>query len=169
MPLWWQVVLSAGWAQKRDLTALSILRSLLISLVAAEMPTEDMEAASSSSSAAAIWESVREDAAEVSDGEVPWVLPLWGDATNPFAGVWQEVQAKVHASETAGNWQFWIDWYQALLDGRPMLGDAARTWQMLEKVALIAPEDWAQKPEVVNPMIAGIWGSIKSVPTQTNP
>ncbi len=54
--------------------------------------------------------------------------------------MWQEVKTRVQASETAGDWQFWIEWYQALLDGRPMLGNAARTWQMLEKIALIDPK-----------------------------
>lgn len=226
LPVWWQAVLTEEWARKRDLTALPILRSLLISSVAAKMPTEEMKAArvanagaamayvnvnshvghafaatgaaakvapyaaanaaanaavanvaeavsdaaaaaadagsNAAAAARSVWNAVRLDAAQVSNGDIPWFLPLWGDARDPLADVWKEVQAKVQVSEAADDWQFWIDWYQAQLDGRPMLGDEARTWEMLEKIALIDPKDWDQGPEVVNPVINGIWGEYKS-------
>lgn len=97
----------------------------------------------------------------MSEGAIPWVFPLWGDAPNPLAEMWQEVQATVQTSETADDWQFWIDWYQALLDGRPMLGDEARTWEMPEKIALIDPKDWGQGSEAVNPRIDLIWRRYK--------
>ena len=146
LPLLWRRVLTKDWARKRDLTALPVLRSLLISSVAAKMSTYEMKAAAARAVAADFWDIVRADAAQVSDGDIPWILPLWGEAPNPFAENWQEVKARVQASDTADDWQFWIDWYQALLDGRPMLGDDARTWEMFEKIALIAPKDWKPGP-----------------------
>jgi len=45
-------------------------------------------------------------------------------------------------------WQFWIDWYDDILNGRP------QNWPMLTEIALIAPEHWDAGPDVVNPMIA---------------
>ncbi|MEQ8896295.1 MAG: hypothetical protein RID23_04330 [Roseovarius sp.] len=38
-----------------------------------------------------------------------------------------------------------------------MLGDAARTWEMLEKIALIDAATWDGGPEAVNPVIREIW------------
>ncbi|MFN3164762.1 MAG: hypothetical protein ACE37N_15115 [Pseudohongiellaceae bacterium] len=38
-----------------------------------------------------------------------------------------------------------------------MLGDAARTWEMLEEIALIDAATWDAGPEVVNPVIRDIW------------
>ena len=43
LPLWWDAVLTEDWARKDDLTALPVLRSLLISSVAALVPTDDIE------------------------------------------------------------------------------------------------------------------------------
>lgn len=87
LPIWWQEVSTKDWARKRDVTALPVLRGLLISSVSAKMPSEDMKVATAATAAA----------------------------------------------------------------------NAARTWELLEKIALIDPKDWDQGPEVVNPMIAGIW------------
>ncbi len=91
-------------------------------------------------------------------------LRLWF-AHNPLNGLWDIIRQETrHASpnddlssSSMSDWQFWIDWYDALLDGRPMLGDAGRTWEMLEQIALIDPETWDKGPEVVNPVIRGIW------------
>jgi len=63
----------------------------------------------------------------------------------------------VQRRSDADDWQFWIDWYDALLAGRPMLGDAGRTGEMLEQIALIDPATWDAGPEVVNPVIRGIY------------
>lgn len=38
-----------------------------------------------------------------------------------------------------------------------MLGDAARTWEMLEEIARIDAATWDAGPEVVNPVIRKIW------------
>jgi len=49
---------------------------------------------------------------------------------------------------SSGDWQFWINWYDDILQGRPQNGP------MLAEIALIAPKHWDAGPEVVNPMIA---------------
>ncbi|WP_297768388.1 hypothetical protein, partial [uncultured Roseovarius sp.] len=43
LPVWWDAVLTEEWARERDLTAL-LLRSVLISSVAAVVPTDDIRA-----------------------------------------------------------------------------------------------------------------------------
>jgi hypothetical protein len=126
--------------------------------------------ASSSFAAKAIWTAVRGDAEFVASGNSPDILPLWPDEPRPQAQMWDKVKAQVADAPDAQDWQFWIDWYDALLDGRPMLGDAARTWEMLKKIALIAPDIWDEGPEVVNPLIRGIWeGYQKAADTGADP
>ncbi|WP_102105953.1 hypothetical protein [Roseovarius mucosus] len=93
----------------------------------------------------------------VADGEFPDARPLWQEGAGPLAEQWRAIKWQVDQSEGAGDWQFWIAWYDALLEGRPMLADAGRTWEMLEEIALINPEIWGEGPEVVNPVIRGIW------------
>ena len=44
MPVWWDAVLTEDWARERDLTALPVSRSVLISSVAARVPTNDTKA-----------------------------------------------------------------------------------------------------------------------------
>ncbi|WP_354543367.1 hypothetical protein [Roseovarius sp. MBR-78] len=215
LPLWWDDVLSEEWARERELTALPILRCILISSVAAKLPTGDIRAAAALAAAAAaddatttasgypaahaapaaavaaadaatdaaadtsapaygvhgapaaiaaaaavavgVLEAFREDAEFVASGESPDVLTLWSNGSGPLAEAWGRVKTQVADAPDSQDWQFWIDWYDALLDGRPMLGDAARTWEMLEKIALIDPKTWEKGPEGANPVIRGIW------------
>ena len=219
LPVWWQAVLTQDWARERDVTALPVLRSLLISSVAAVGPcsqtalatsdarealdgavvsvgaalddveSEDIadidgaiaaiaaaaEVASNSATAEAgsaytagasisivrdsgiVWTAVRTDAGQVADGRFPDALPLWHGGAGPLAAQWTEIKARVAGAPDADGWQFWLAWYDALLYGRPMLGVAARTLEMLEKIALIDPATWDKGPEVVNPVIREIW------------
>ncbi|MGX0901693.1 hypothetical protein ACSSV8_000247 [Roseovarius sp. MBR-79] len=116
-----------------------------------------VEAGRSASAAADVWGAVREDAEFVASGDAPDLRPLWPDGPGPLAQMWDDVKSRVAKAPDAQDWQFWIDWYDALLDGRPMLGDPARTWEMLEKIALIDPATWDKGPGVVNPVIREIW------------
>jgi hypothetical protein len=100
---------------------------------------------------------VRSDAEAAVGGTLPDAMRLWPEGRGPLAATWSEVKARVAESPEARDWQFWVDWYDALLDGRPMLDDAARTWEMLEEIALIDPGTWDAGPEAVNPMIREIW------------
>ncbi|QEW24493.1 hypothetical protein [Roseovarius indicus] len=215
LPVWWDAVLTDDWAHKRDLTALPVLRSLLLSSVAAVGPTEDSNAtahaadraayaaraaraaadvtadatahaaaraaraaahaaadadraayaaayaAAAAADAAAdsdlVWAAIRLDVEQTAGGYVPDTLALWPDSKGPLEEQWRAIVWQVTNSEEAEGWQFWIEWYDALLDGRPMLGDAARTWEMLEEIALIDDATWDAGPEVVNPVIREIW------------
>ncbi|WP_372675097.1 hypothetical protein [Aquicoccus sp.] len=180
LPVWWDAVLTVDWEGKADTTALPFLRSVLILSVAAKMPTEDLQVARGAASPAigaiiqtvseaiaaastgaitdaAAWNAVRADAEEAAGGTLPNASPLWPNGVNPSAEQWAAIKWQVANSEGAADWQFWIDWYDALLAGRTMLSDPARTWEMLERVALIDPETWDKGPEVANPLIREIW------------
>ncbi|VVT19829.1 conserved hypothetical protein [Roseovarius sp. EC-HK134] len=100
---------------------------------------------------------LRTDAEFVTRGEYLEALPLWPEGQGPLAERWRAIKWEVDNSEGAEDWRFWIEWYDTLLAGRPMLGDTARTWEMLELIALIDPETWDKGPEEVNPVIRGIW------------
>jgi hypothetical protein len=104
-----------------------------------------------------LWASIRADAQRVANGGIAADLPLWPEGTGPLAAQWRALSRRVADSKGAEDWQFWIEWYDSLLAGRPMLGEAARTWEMLEKIALIDPETWDRGPEAVNPVIREIW------------
>ncbi|MEI4231313.1 hypothetical protein [Roseovarius sp. D22-M7] len=108
-----------------------------------------------------VWRDTRTDAEQVSEGRLRDALPLWPGGQNPFQKKWSQIKAQVAASPDAGDWQFWIDWYDAQLAGRTMLPDPARTWDMLEQIALIKPATWDAGPEVVNPRIREIWESYR--------
>lgn len=115
-------------------------------------------AASSKSAADQIWSEVRADARLLSGGSDAAAAPLWSQDPNPFEARWQEVRTHEAQIENAGTAKsFWITWYQSVLDGKPMLGNVGRTDEMLEKIALIAPEDWDRGEDVVNPQIEEIW------------
>ena len=241
LPLWWQEVLKHDWAHEGDLTALPVLRSVLISSVAAVRPTKDIKATAADTAdaaraaadaavsaldaaadddvhhvatarnavltataaigavtasgdvatahaareaaswavgatygatasthglvlAGAAWDAFGQDVAKAAGGKLPDALPLWPGGAGPLAAQWAEIKAQVAGAPDAAGWQFWLDWYDALLKGRPMLGDAARTWEMLEKIALIDPETWDKGPEAVNPVIREIWEGYKGTP-----
>ena len=202
LPVWWDAVLTEEWARKRDLTALPVLRSLLISSVAEVTPSGDIKVAANASyvanasyfahsaadaahyaaaSAAAdavpaydaanvaayaaafdgyddlVWAAIRRDVKQTARGDFPDDLALWPDDRGPLEEKWRAIVWQVTNSEEAEGWQFWIEWYDALLHGRPMLGEAAPTWEMLEKIALIDAATWDAGPEVVNPVIRKIW------------
>lgn len=105
-----------------------------------------------------LWRSVRRDTEAAESGTLPDALALWQDGSNPLADQWTSLRGSPGAGQdAAGDWAFWIAWYDALLEGRPMLGDAARTLEMLERIALIDSEIWKNGPEAVNPEIREIW------------
>ena len=115
------------------------------------------DAAAGDTPAAAVWHAVRVDAKQAGGGNIPNVRSLWPEGRGPLLEQWEKTVWRVTTSEGAEDWRFWTYWYDALLDGRPMLGDAARTWEMLEEIALIDTATWDAGPEVVNPVIRKIW------------
>jgi hypothetical protein len=118
---------------------------------ATETSTEVVEYAS------AVWTSVRADVEQVSAKGIPGAFALWPDGHGPLEDKWRAIVWQVINSDDAKDWKFWTYWYDSLLDGRPMLADGARTWEMLEKIVLIDPETWDKGPDAVNPVIREIW------------
>ncbi|MGI3210921.1 hypothetical protein ACROSR_07360, partial [Roseovarius tibetensis] len=113
---------------------------------------------------ATAWRAIRSDAERASERRLPDALPLWPDGLRFFGRAWSYIKAQVAASPDAADWQFWLDWYDAQVAGRTMLPDSARTWDMLEKIALIDPATWDAGPEVVNPVIREIWEGYRAKP-----
>lgn len=179
-PDFWMV--PEGDQQRTSARNLQIIRSLLLSGIAGSRSSPEITAAAAAAwklspayasaaaatvgnpSAAAsavpflgeaLWREVRGDAARL-DGQVYAAavlsVPLWQETDPTSAGYWQEV---ISAWQSVGpHWQFWIDWYEAALDGRPLLGDWDRHWDLLTEIALIPDADWTAGPERVNARIA---------------
>ncbi|WP_282077660.1 hypothetical protein [Epibacterium ulvae] len=65
---------------------------------------------------------------------------LWPERM-PFelADAWKITQSWL---KKAPGHDFFLRWYSALLEGRPMTGDWDSHWKMLEEIALIDPKDW---------------------------
>lgn len=205
LPVWWRAVLIADWARERDLSALPVLRCLLISAVAAKTTTDDIKAAArvadpaaalyvlgvrqasaaaalaganaaasaagdaaavmravkaaesvadaARAGAAAVWESIRNDAAHVAKGVIPADRPLWpegmpAEIAEACDKTRTALTERIAAGETG--WQFWLDWYEAQLSGAP------QNWEMLKEIALIPDDDWKQGAVHVNGLIEEI-------------
>ena len=208
LPLWSLGNLDVRGVEKGDVTALLMLRCLLVSSVAAFLPSDEIrsvapaaakaaapnaagpdpgsayaarsaaaadaeQAAANASRAIGValsatasssnnatddsWVAIRADARRAARGEIPDALPLWPEGTGPFTEEWHGAHTLARNPDPEGNWQFWIDWYDAQLSGRTMLPDPKRTWDMLEQIALIDPATWDAGPETVNPIIREIW------------
>ena len=73
--------------------------------------------------------------------------PLWQEK-NPLRKLWADIRPKILAQ--GADWQFWVDWYENALHGRP------QDYDLLTKIALIDPEDWDKGADHVNALIADI-------------
>lgn len=89
-----------------------------------------------------LWEQVRIDAGMIGAGQAPFFSRLWLDGPRE-----RDVSNWDNALRWLGDHpghDFWIRWYEAALDGRPLTGDWDSHWQMLRDIALIPNEDWEQ-------------------------
>lgn len=204
----WAKEMRADRARERNLAHLPILRSILISGVAAQMPTPDIKFAATaatafataraSSAADAAFAAARAafdaaDAAADDDARADRVCSAAANAAAAFAlalaeaadavfaaAMWDALQQDIQALERGGNlltlplwptatpgeisaawtkgrdWMqdnpgygFWIRWYEAVLTGRSVTGDWQSHWQLMQDIALIAPEDWDKGAEHV--------------------
>jgi len=148
---------------KKPLKPLPVLRSLLISSVAATMPTEDIRfsadaaAVTAAAFAAAVtWGAIQRDAAlwvEDADAETGNlsidIAPLW-DGANPLDVDWQFLLDRMRDDPSGADWSFWITWYQGILDGVP------QNWPLLHEIATTDRIDWDAPAQEVNDKINGI-------------
>lgn len=105
-------------------------------------------------SASASLEEVRLDAVLIESGQEPFQKPLWVDNWPEWASTnWSAGRSWL--TNNPGH-DFWIRWYEATREGRPLTGDWDCHWQMLRDIALIPNEDWEQGAEHVARLIAAI-------------
>lgn len=93
------------------------------------------------------WHMLRSDCAVSASGQGLKRRVLWAEE-NPFAQLWADTRPKILAR--GDGWQFWVDWYENALHGRP------QDWDLLTKIALISSEDWDKGADHVNALIAEI-------------
>lgn len=117
----------------------------------------DAAFAGSHADSSAVWHAARLDASSLDASETSRAIftwPLLQEPINQLEDAWLTVRV---AWQSAGpHWQFWIDWYEAALEGRPLLGDWDRHWDLLTEIALIPDADWTAGPDRVNALIAEI-------------
>jgi len=205
LPVAWKFLATAPEARERNLTALPVLRSALISAVAAKGSTTTIadaanaafgdassvaqsahaadaaanasafaadaadahnaahnaaiatnaaaDAAANASAfaadarnAATIWREISEDAGAAERQDILSARPLW-QHENPFAPLWHDLKS---ALRNQPEWDFWVRWYDSMLEGRPMSID------MLSEIALLPDDVWEQGPKAVAERIAEI-------------
>lgn len=117
------------------------------------------------SAAHAIMEATRQDAAALDGQNISQPIiatPLWPRGKNPLAANWDKVRdAWRHESDRS--WQFWIDWYEAALEGRPVLSNWKSHWALLSDISNIDSEIWDKDPLAANRIISDLYSdSLKS-------
>lgn len=166
LPFDWYFAQKYATEEKRDLTALSLLRLNLITSVARVMPTEIIRSTAAAVTAAAtFWNNLRVDCQALLRGDLLDRAVLWAGDDNPWHDAWQQVKQTADGPE----WRFWIDWYQDELDGKPpksreMLHEIAALSKGAEKYP-ISEADWQQGPKHIAAMIAGIQAKFLSAKT----
>lgn len=155
LPLFWEWTFSDR-ARKDDLTALPVLRCLLISSVAAVRPTEDIKAAARAAAdaaaaaaraAAAFWNATRTDCGHIVSGRLETPPELWPRSDDAPVFNWPHVKS----TATEPEWSFWIKWYQDALDG------VKPDWDLLERIALkIDKAIWDAGPKAMADAIRDI-------------
>ncbi|WP_299934369.1 hypothetical protein [uncultured Pelagimonas sp.] len=130
LPIWWEWTLTSDRARKGDLTALPILRSLLISSVAAIVPTEDIRKAAAASFAAAAASFAATTAAA---------------ATASFAA---DATARAAAASFAATASFAADATARAADATARAADAATMWRNFQSDAekLVSSDARAKRP-----------------------
>ncbi|NRB19575.1 MAG: hypothetical protein HRU33_18940 [Rhodobacteraceae bacterium] len=85
--------------------------------------------------------------------------PLWPstDHIGPLLGYWEGFAAHPDPDET---WAFWRDWYQSMLEGKPL------DWDLQLQVALIKDAVWEEGAEAVAREIKSIRGIFGSADAQ---
>lgn len=93
-----------------------------------------------------VWTSTESDARSLTSNRALDEAPLWPSG-NPLQEIW--ISSISILRDTPGG-DFWIDWYQRALYGRP------QNWPQLEQIALIDPKIWDEGGEVLDVAIKRI-------------
>lgn len=103
-------------------------------------------ALSTDNAPAVLLETAEQDAHRLSANDDLERSPLWV-GKNPHERAWQDSQPVLR---DAPGGDFWIDWYQRALDGRP------QNWPLLRDVALIDNALWAEGGDALDKAINGV-------------
>lgn len=88
------------------------------------------------------------------------ILPLWHSQKNPLDKNLQDLKELLIAVDP--DWQFWIDWYQAKLDGTMHQGlTKAQQDDLYYQIATFPNELWEESAEAVNQLINQLMEEIK--------
>lgn len=69
--------------------------------------------------------------------------PLWPNGNDHIAADWQYFCAVLRSNvENNPGRRFWMEWYEATLEGRPLLGSWGRHWALIADIADIEQEIW---------------------------
>ncbi|MFC5738472.1 DUF6161 domain-containing protein, partial [Sinirhodobacter huangdaonensis] len=109
--------------------------------------------AAHSAARAAAWTQIQSDTAKLETSANPEQSALWPDAPEALQRAWDKARDWLAAHP---GHDFWIRWYEAALEGRPLTGDWESHDRLLTDIALIPEEDWQQGAEHVAGLIAEI-------------
>lgn len=164
----------ASTANARAAFAASVAVSIAASISApssASAAASIVDIVASAVASASYLNGIRVDAYQLSQGISPYHAALWNTSdpierpisadgkapafTSPeaFQIAWQKARAWL--STNPGH-EFWIRWYEAALEGRPLTGDWESHDKLLTDIALIPDEDWAKGAEHVAGLIEDI-------------
>ncbi|WP_216671147.1 hypothetical protein [Mangrovicoccus sp. HB161399] len=107
-------------------------------------------AAFAAAAAAALWNEIRTDAGLLSQGADILASPLWTIGAPVFLS-WEDIGRSWQAAGEP--WATFAAWYEDLLSAAP-----SPDWPLLERIALIAPDQWEDKdgPDKIAAAIAAI-------------
>ena len=115
-----------------------------------------------------LWQRVREDITFLDQHNAKQILPLCFTAGNQLRANWMGLKDVLRQRSDYEDLVFWVDWYEAQLDGRPMLSDINDHWEMLveifevSEVSRFKEEDWDKGASHINPLIREIYEDYKA-------
>ena len=112
-----------------------------------------------------VWQAVSADSKPLFKGEISATLlegPLWPAGLPNWAGkAWTELT--LHLISLYPHWQVWIDWYDAILEGKPAWGLPRERAEAIMGEAVLWPnEDWEKGPDHINPRLQALIDAAKA-------
>ncbi len=78
--------------------------------------------------------------------------PLWGRGCSSYQDDWNKLRDFLLTDDT--NWQFWVDFYQTLLQGGAHSPDYI---DLMDRVAQLPVEDWQRPAQEINAIISDLY------------